>query len=325
MGILVSRAMVSLALFALASGVDGQTVTDCKETRSTRVEAREFVPERLSYQDIRTRTLNGALVDAVKQTLGTRVAQIFTTQTSTSNNNVDEQSRDLSSEKARGYVKSYKVVSERIEGQGNAKTMIIIVDAEVCVPSAQRDKDVVAIGDFILSNGRKWDQARSIIAGKASQAKNLVVGSGMPNSIPHDIEVKGRLISFETADIVDKDSQGMSIFGALLGTIGAATARDKDAPNLQGLADKLGAASKKKRVTVVVAIEAVKRTDNELVSETSEASVEIPGDQNPQSVAENLIRNAVAVAATNLFAKLEGGGGSGFDLTPTQRPVIQSK
>lgn len=278
-----------------------QKNTKCKEIRTAEVEEKEFIQPGVKYMDLKKSLVQQALLEAVKQTLGTEIRSNVEMQSTQVNENIKDAHNELSMEKAKGFVQSYDVLKETHEEAkqaGGTGTLSILVKANICIPDKQNMQEIVAFGDFLIDK-QNDDSMRSVMMSVFPKSEKMVVSPKHSNETFHDIKVQGQVMNVSVDAVKSENAAGIQALSGIMAAVGGDS----------GLGKSMGAAlsgfdEKKKKAHVLVLVQAIHVTDQETFAETAEFSQEFQIETGEKNVIQQLTKKAVEQAARAVFAKL---------------------
>jgi len=269
----------------------------CKEIRQAEVEGREFLAPNSKYGDLKSAIVQQGLIDAVKQTLGTEIrhrASLATTQT---DDQVSDRHKELSYEKARGNVRSYKVIKEDVQKMGEAMVLVITMSVEVCVPDESQLQSMVSVGEFKMQDGRREPNMRPVMEASFPASEQFVLAPGDNEEIPYDILVSGQLVSFNCVRENNATAVTAKILGSFLrGPVGGGVR------NIGNSVDQ-----QVQTVKAIITLSALRMAENETVSETVEISRKLKLNAKPESVREEMVTEGIEKGMQRLALKLANG------------------
>lgn len=264
----------------------------CDDVIEQEVTAKEFISKGSSYRELKDSLIKQALLDSVKQALGTDIRSNSGMTLSSIDGSESESFRDYSMEKAKGYIKSYKVLTEDIETMGSMDMLVIKVHAQVCNPPKDSIRDIVIID----SDDHK---VSSVLSSRFPENKYFTLALGNAGTSYHDIRIVGTVLEsdvrkkseIEAENLAEQAEAAKNIVGSLLGV------------NLSRLS--LGGSGLGKQTAIVtVLVEASLLAEQEKISETVTEMKEIPIDIDDLKVREDLTILAFEKAASILYQKL---------------------
>lgn len=290
-----------LLLTALPGGPARAAKANCKEIRQAQVSGKEFVQEGSKYQELRELIIQQCLLDAVKQTLGTEIKRNVGSSESMVNDKITDKFDELTVEKVRGYIDSYDVVREDLVEKGKMTLLEIDLAVNVCVPDESQIQQVVVGGDFLGPDGNQAEDLKAVFFSHfPTGSKKLQLASYPEGGGYRDIVITGRVVDLSVTRAPKTGAAGAALGAAIVGSFLGGRLAGAIAGGSQGDAQRMKAVVTAKAVTVA---------DHSTVSVTKEAQRDIPLQADPKAESVSLISEALASAAEELFAKLNGGGG----------------
>lgn len=298
-----------LILTLIISSFSMAAENKCSEIVSKTVSASEFITDGKSFSKLKSSIVNQALSEAVKQEQGTEIRDYQSLDLSSVNGNESENYKGASFSKTRGVVKSYEILSEKINDLGAGKVLEIKLTAEVCILDKSNIRDVLLVGDF-LHNGRNLpaftNAVRSVFSRKN---KKFELGSGHPKTDYYDISITGRLDQISKDLKIDKEAlqgqQSAKVFQGFLGMM----QKDKSKPNpFAGFVQSIGDTSTKLNevyLKVYVSLNAVDRSNNRNFTSTASSEKTVSEDS-VNNVIDSLGIDATRKASIDLFDQLVG-------------------
>lgn len=285
----------------------GAETRNCKEIKKVTIHEKEFIQQGTSYRELKEALVKRCLQEAVRQATGTEIRSNVGLSTRVSGNQVDEKMDEVTVEKARGHIESYRIAAEDIQPKGSMNLLVLTVEAQVCVPEESALQEVVSVGDFTLAEGKRNAEFRGPMMTAVNENKKLQLATYLPGKGYHDIVLTGNLVSVSSGRSDRDGAIGVSLAGAFLGG---------------RLGNKLEqhASRQVKRVSVVVTVQAKKTTEKEAVSETREAVREIALNADMKAVVVPMINEAAYKAATAVCIRLAGGESTGSFLGGMKLP-----
>jgi len=288
----------------------------CIDLISTEVENKEFIEKGIKYRDLKKAVVQQNLIDAVQQVLGTEVRSHSGMALSSVDGTDSERFNELVAQRANGLVKSYEVTTEEIIGTGDTKLLTVGLRVVVCVPDETTTFDMVAVGDFILSNGSNSERLRSILIDLfPDHLSDYRLIPGHPRHAYHDVQIVGKVLRAGKTDesyimAEQKKSQEQAAAQIAGGLIGAFTGLG----GLGSLAASMnaGPAMRTYQVTVEVEVTARRIMDQQVVSDRSVLTkANLPEDIDFFAVRDELLAVAAEQATQSIYQKVFGvAGGS---------------
>jgi len=291
--LLVALVISGVATCAVAAGPH-----ECAEIVDTPVQNREFIRPTDNYGDLKNKVLQQSLLQAVKQTLGTEVRTRSQFAVEATDGEESERFKELSAEKARGYIESYRITKEDIVSEGSISLLELEVVARVCVPKDEVTRQAVLIGDFV-ANDQPSEPMRQLLAAMFSRESNhFVVLPSDPDGTMTDIVIAGRLLetrvhrqsATEVKKRKERVSQALSLAKRLAGVdVSRYVSNDRRASQT---------------VTVSVVVEASRPADQAVITETETATMEVPMDAKIDEVSAQLMTKATKKAGESIYKRL---------------------
>lgn len=271
----------------------------CKEVRQAEVEGREFLQPNAKYNELKTRVLQQCMVDAVKQTLGTEVRHRASSSTTMNNDQASDKFNELSYEKAKGSVLSYKVVKEDIQKMGEMMVLVIKVTADICVPDESELQTIIKVGSFKMPGGRENPSMYSIMEAAFPANRKFVLMPASREDIPYDILLTGEVVSFKS--VVENRAAATRVLGETykgdLGRLFQSMSKNMD-PHYQN-------------VKAVVTLTAKRVAEDETISKTVEVSKDLNIQTDPNAVLELMAKEGIEKAMKELAKRLADEEASG--------------
>jgi len=299
----------SILIFFIISSFSLAAEDKCSEIVSKTVSASEFITDGTSFSKLKSSIVNQALSEAVKQEQGTEIRDFQSLDLSSVNGNESESYKGASFSKTRGIVKSYEILSEKINDLGAGKVLEIKLIADVCILDKSNIRDVLLVGDF-LHNGRNLpaftNAVRSVFSRKNTKFE---LGSGHPKTDYYDISITGRVDQISKDIKIDKkafqEQQNAKVFQGIFG----AMQKDKSKPNpLSGIFQSIGDTSTRLNevhLKVYVSLNAVDRSNNRNFTATASSEKTVSEDS-VNNVIDSLGIDATRKASDDLFNQLVG-------------------
>jgi len=316
----------------------------CKEVRQTEVEGREFLQPNAKYTELKAGILKQCMIDAVKQTLGTEVRHRASSSTTLKDDQASDKFSELSYEKARGSVLSYKVAKEDIQKMGEMSVLVIKVSADICVPDASDLQSIVKVGSFKMPGGQENPSMCSVMEAAFPANKKFILMPASKEDIPYDILLTGVVVSFKS--VVEKSAAHAitRVLGDMAKGDGrrttTTTSRGRrtttttsgssgDEPNMfKSISENID--SQYQKVNAVITLTAKRVAEDETISKTVEVSKEINISTPPDAVLELTVKEGIEKAMVELVKRLtdedksrasQGGGfwSWGSETTTDQR------
>ncbi len=316
--VLIIVTCFSVVFASTASGDEAEKTSKagCIELKSIDVENKEFIEKGIKYRDLKNAIVQQSFIDAVQQVLGTEVRSHSGMALSSVDGADSERFNELVAQRARGMVDSYEVTTEEIIGTGDTKLLAVGLRVVVCVPDETTTFDMVAVGDFILSNGSNSERLRSILIDLfPDNLSDYRLIPEHPRHAYHDVKIDGKVLRVDKTDeshimAEQKKSQEQAAAQIAGGLIGALT-------GLRGLGSvaasmNAGPAMRTYQVTVEVEVTASRIMDQQVVSDRSVLTkAKLPEDTDFSAVRDELLAAAVEQATQSIYQKEFGvAGGS---------------
>ncbi len=281
---------VLIFIISTAAHVGAEKPDKCKEMKTTEVEEKEFVQKTTKYIELKDALIKTALLNAVKQTLGTEVRSNVGMASTQLNDSVTDKFSELSVEKARGHVEGYEILNEDIEEKGTVSFLKIKLRVTVCVPDKESVTEVVAFGNFSNQKDKNNDVLRSMMRSHFPDNDTFSVSSENADDTFHDIKVSGKVLSFSSTLVNNSSAVGAQLLGSLFGgALGSAVGNSVEQQVKQGNA--------------IVAIHISRVLDQETVSETADLSEEFPSTSTEEVIVSTLLNKAIRQATVGAYNK----------------------
>jgi len=271
---------------------------DCKEIIDTKVQSREFITGNVGYGELKKQVIQQALLDAVKQTLGTEVRTHSGMKLQSDDGVESERFRELTAEKAKGFVKKYKITKEDIVDKGAITLLEIAIDASICIPKRTEVKELVVMGDFFIDDQNSIKFKKVMMTGFPQKNKYYSLVAGKPDEVFHDIRIQGRLIDSSVKKETRQDAQKrLDNLNSNIKLLSKLFKKD----------EKKYTSKKVERKTIInveVITEALIVADQELITETVNLTKMIPLNSSHETVQNDLVKKAVKDSSKKLFKKL---------------------
>jgi len=266
----------------------------CAEVRKIQVSGKEFVNEGDSYARIKQELVNLLLVDAVRQTVGIEVKKRSRSDIRLANNRLNEEFKELSVEKARGYIDEFSIVQDKVVQEGGKNLLSITLEAEVCVPQNRFLREVVAIGDITwpAQGNAVFHHARDLVAAAYFENPRFNLIKGDPKDEYYDWLVTGRLVA--TNSTVTRS------FSRMIGNSFMQSVLVNGRP-IGRIDDRVV------RVSVTVYMQAENVMDKAVLSDTTTRERDFPLEAVKNGLArmiDSLIEETMVASARNVFRKL---------------------
>jgi len=245
----------------------------------------EFQPgERLL--DVKGRLLQAASVEAIENTVGSRVQASTGYVLESRNQEIDEQFRNRMKVRSTGLVRK-KVVGEQIVNEAEGRYLKLKVSATVCVPRQMALlKQVVRIGDTVNLQGNRLTEFRDLMAAVFSSSPGFVLSAEGDDFA--DLVVTGRLNRIELKEVA----------------VAAGTA--------PGFIKGSGLPTRLKRISVSVTAEAYRLDDDSLVSHTEDGFRNYRESEDSEAIAaaftRELMEQSIQAVHDKLLLSREDGG-----------------
>jgi len=283
----------------------------CIDLVSIAVENKEFIEKGSKYRDLKQAIVQQNLVDAVQQVLGTEVRSHSGLALSSVDGADSERFNELVAQRANGLVRSYEVITEEIIGTGESKLLTVGLQVVVCVPDETTTFDMVAVGDFILSNGANSERLRSILIDLfPDNLAGYRLIPDHPQHAYHDIQIIGKVLRADKIDesylmAQKRKSQNQAAAQMAGGLIGALVGIG----DLGNLAANMNAGPAMRTYQVTVEVEVMVRRimDQQVVSDRSVVTkAKLPEDIDFLAVRDELLSAAVEQATRSIYQKMFG-------------------
>ena len=287
-----SIAILIIFLFLVIPNPASASQENCKEIRQAQVQGKEFIQKGDKYKILRESIIQQCLLDAVKQTLGTEVRRNVGQSEKVVNDQITDKFDELTIEKVRGYISSYKIIREDITEKGAITLLEIDLEANVCVPNESQLQQVVVGGDFYDLRGSRSDKLRMVFLSFFPDSnKKLQLASYADGGGYRDIIVSGRVVDLSVTKGPKGGATGAAVIGTLLGGKLGGAIRQSGKGRVQKI-----------KATVNVKAEMV--ADKATISVTREIEREEPLNADPGAASSSVLNQAIEEAASELFAKL---------------------
>lgn len=254
----------------------------CREVVATRVTLTRPVPAG-SESQVRTELLRDAAADAIRQVVGSRVAQRSSLSAAEQNGEVDARYRSRMVAQSAGYARG-RVTSERVLGTGDARSLELVFDAEVCIP---RDPQVlpqtVALPVILSSRGEENERLSAAVAQSFTASRGFtLLGAAEPSEFA-DIHLSGRILRLDVTPIpVTSDP----------------------------LARVAGAGRPPQQITLSAVLSATRQEDGAVFRQLIEETRNIGGNADPRNATEQFVLqqlSAASIALRDQMQRSQGG------------------
>ena len=255
---------------------------DCRKIVPTTISVRDDMRPGEAFAIVRDRALERASQQAVADVVGVTLRSQRSMEAKVVNDQVDERFQQRAMSQSKGLVR-YKVTSERTEDSGDVRTVVVTVDAKVCLPkSPDLLKEVVFLGPTLSSRGDQLVEFRDALAQVFSKSPSFILAGNDPDGF-HDVVITGRINEVEIRALANGPGTNLSGRPSVMG--------DGQAPtNFQ-------------RMRVNVTVEA-RRDDGTAVSHTADEFRNVTAERDRLDAINLYVPGILKKVAEDLHSKL---------------------
>jgi len=271
--------------------------TKCAEVKKVKVTSKEFIHAGEKYLDIKNRLIEQLLADAVTQTIGLEIRRHSKLTIETHNEigaeGLKDGFKEISTDKAKGYIKSYHIERESFGKVGDLTVLELSLIVDVCIPKFHNLREIIIIGTFESENS-DLEGVEELVSSVFLDNDKYELVKGNPENTYHDWLITGKLLS---ATATCKKSFGRSILSAFAGMVQVNRKRLSVDPHVI-------------QATVISYMQAKNIIDNRIISNTVTLTKNFPVSLSEKAIANNidmLIMESFKEASVALFEKLIAG------------------
>jgi len=285
-----------------------------------------------NYQNIRKIVANNALEEAINELNGvivhSRTRYKLSEKTDNEKTDTKEEYLQVNFGKTQGFIKNYKVISEKIVQQGSWEFLELVLNINVCERDPNNIRIIFAVAEFKDNKGVVIPNVRNSIISRLPTDNPFSVSYELPDEVLADYIIEGELATFEDKEVVasrhevretGNSNNNQSGLAVLIDSFAALAA--SESKNKEGAAALIGEflvtaeasgdsrrstpnnlninEDKVRHIVMTIILNAHNSAEHSVVSKTATIKASFSGDENQGLQLSNLL-------VRNLFNKALG-------------------